>query len=274
MGKIDFRGGDQNLFAHSETKQFMNLAFLANPLLLPYAPYNALMGALLFRPTDWLVVSVSALDSFGRPTTAGFDTAFHSPEGTTFINEWDFTIKPFGLIGHQRFGAVYSTKDFTQLDQDLRLGGPLRNIRSLSQFIRDPKTRPDDWGIYYNFDQYVYTEKEDPTQGVGLFGRFGWSTGEANPFDAFYSIGVGGKGVIPERDNDTFGAGYYYMDMSDDLPSFLGMSSEQGVELYYNIEITPWLHITPDLQVIIDPGGGSLDEDIAIAYGIRMHIAL
>jgi len=24
--------------------------------------------------------------------------------------------------------------------------------------------------------------------------------------------------------------------------------------MFYNIEITPWLHITPDLQLIIDPG--------------------
>ncbi len=267
LGKIDFRGGDQNVFAHDEATQFMNLAFLANPIVLSYAPYTSLTGGIFFKPTDWLVVSFTALDSFGRPDTPGFDTAFHSPQGTTFINEWDFTIKPFGKPGHQRFGVVYSNKDFRLLDQDLRLGGPFKLLSFIRQFGLDADTKPDDWAIYYNFDQYVYTEAEDPTQGIGVFGRFGWSSGEANPFKTFYSIGIGGKGVIPSRDHDTFGLGYYYAHMSYDLPALLSIGDEQGVELYYNFEVTPWLHITPDLQYIIDPGGGA--DDDALVYGIR-----
>ena len=80
-----------------------------------------------------------------------------------------------------------------------------------------------------------------------------------------------GKGIVPKRDNDTFGVGYYYLDMSDDIPAMGNQHSEQGVELYYNFEVTPWLHITPDLQVIIDPGGNS-DDDVAIAAGVRAHV--
>ena len=270
IGKIDFRGGDANVFAHSETTQFMNLALVANPVILPFAPYSALMAALIFRPTDDLVVGLTFLDSHGSPSVSGFDTAFHSPEGVTVINEWDFTIRPYGLTGHQRFGLVYSNREFRLLDQDPRVGGPLSALRTLRNLIGNPETRGDDWCVYYNFDQYIYVEADDPTQGIGLFGRFGWSTGEANPFDAFYSIGIGGKGILEDRDNDTFGVGYYYLDMSDDLPSLLGLSSEQGIELYYNIEVAPWLHITPDIQYIIDPGGGAYDD--AIAVGVRMQM--
>lgn len=267
LGKIDFRGGDSNVFAHSEKTQFMNLALLANPVLLSLAPYTALNATLIFRPTDWLITTFTALDSFGTPTTTGFDTAFHSPEGTAFLNEWDFTIKPFGLEGHQRFGVVYSTKDFLQLDQDQRLGGPIRLLRALRSVMSNPQTKPDDWALYYNFDQYLYTEKDDATQGLGIFGRIGWSTGEANPIEGFYSIGLGGKGIITERDHDTFGLGYYYMDMSDNLASFISLDTEQGIEFFYNIEVTPWWHITPDLQYIIDPGGGAYDD--AFVFGIR-----
>ena len=43
--------------------------------------------------------------------------------------------------------------------------------------------------------------------------------------------------------------------------------------MFYNIEVTPWLHITPDLQVIIDPGGSS-DNDPAIVYGLRAQMSL
>jgi hypothetical protein len=49
--------------------------------------------------------------------------------------------------------------------------------------------------VWYNFDQYVYPEHEDPTRGMGVFGRFAYSTGKANPIQQFCSIG--GKGVIP-----------------------------------------------------------------------------
>ena len=89
-------------------------------------------------------------------------------------------------------------------------------------------------------------------QGFGLFGRFGFTDGEVNPVQEFYSIGLGGKGLIPGRDNDSFGVGYCYLSVSDDLPRVIERRTqdEQGMELYYNVAITPWLHITPDLQVV------------------------
>ena len=93
----------------------------------------------------------------------------------------------------------------------------------------------------------------------------------ANPIQQFYSLGVGGKGIIPERDNDRFGLGYYYVKLSDDLPSSLGLDSEQGIEFFYNIAITPALTITPDIQYIIDPGGGQHDD--ALVAGIRMQMS-
>ena len=128
------------------------------------------------------------------------------------------------------------------------------------------------WAFFYNFDQYLFTEPQDPTQGIGLFGRFGISDGDANPIEAFYSVGVGGKGIVPERDDDTFGLGYFYTKWSDiPLTNALGISNSQGVELFYNIEVTPWLHITPDLQVLINPGGVD-DRDVAVVYGLRMHM--
>ena len=39
-----------------------------------------------------------------------FDTAFHAPEDTTFINEWDFNIALFDLTGRRRFGFAYSAR--------------------------------------------------------------------------------------------------------------------------------------------------------------------
>ena len=46
-------------------------------------------------------------------------------------------------------------------------------------------------------------------------------------------------------------------------------SAEQGVEIYYNFEVLPSVHITPDLQVI-DPG--LADSDTAVIVGLRVNI--
>jgi porin len=133
------------------------------------------------------------------------------------------------------------------------------------------RTNGDNVMVYYNFDQYLYTEEEDPNQGIGVFGRFGWARQDVNPVAHFYSIGIGGEGVIPERDEDTMGIGYYFMDLSNELPR--QFHSEQGVEAYYNIEITPWMHLSPDLQVIVNPGGTD-EHDVAVVGGLRLQMNL
>jgi porin len=57
---------------------------------------------------------------------------------------------------------------------------------------------------------------------------------------------------IPNRKLDTFGIAYYYLGFSDSFknlaPPFL--RDERGLELFYNVAVTPWFHVTADLQVI------------------------
>ena len=55
------------------------------------------------------------------------------------------------------------------------------------------------------------------------------------------------------------------------LPQALkdGAHDEQGVELYYNIAVNPWLHITPNLQVI-DPADKSVDTTVVAGVRVKM----
>ena len=122
--------------------------------------------------------------------------------------------------------------------------------------------------FFYNFDQYLYVEDEDPSQGVGVFGRFGMADKDTNPVEDFYSVGIGGKRIISGRDNDTFGIGYYYINTSDKIR----LAHEgQGCEIFYNIEVTPRFHITPDFQ-IIDPAVRTVETNFIT--GIRFKIDL
>jgi len=45
------------------------------------------------------------------------------------------------------------------------------------------------------------------------------------------------------------------------------------LEIYYNVEIAPWLHISPDLQIVSDPGG-SEDGGDAVLAGLRVQMSI
>ncbi len=270
-GKLDTTQGDKNEFAWSHGDNFMHTFFRWNPVAARTTPYSTL-GAGFSVLGKWGQWSVILYDTEGASNVSGFDTAFDG--GTSVATEAVFNVRPFGKPGHQTVGLLYCDKNFAALDQDNRLGlqyasNPIRDLLFLDLALERESSS---WAGLYSFDQYLYVEDEESKQGVGLFGRFGFSDGEANPIESFYSFGVGGKGIVPDRDNDKFGLGYFYVVYSGDLPERLGISSSQGVELFYNYEVTPTIHITPDLQFIVDPGGSS-DRDLAIVYGLRMQVS-
>lgn len=259
FGKLQTLDGDTNAFASGRGKsQFLNTNLVLNPVTLRTIPYSALGGGIIVLPTkdpDKMMFTLTALDPNGVPDQAGFDDAFD--DGVALASEFRFEITPFGLPGHQLLGGTWSSKNFTVLDQDLRLLA-IQFLRSrLLGGAGATLARADDsWSIYYNFDQFVFAEDGDKSQGIGLFGRFGIADDKTNPIEAFYSIGFGGKGIIPTRDHDTFGIGFFLLEVSDQIPNLgLNLLDDQGkgMEVFYNIEVTPWFHLSPDFQVIESP---------------------
>jgi porin len=245
LGKMDVTSGDANEFAHGKgDTQFFNLALNFNPVPLLAAPYSTLGGGVMILPTkdpNAAVISLMAISSDGKASSSGFDTLFQG--NTAYAIEGRVKTDFFKLSGHQLVGAMYSTKDFASLNQNLRLIVENRTIEE----------KDNSWCFYYNFDQYLYEPKKGA--GIGIFGRFGAADGNPNPIHYFYGIGIGGKGVIPGRPLDQFGIGYYHIDVRS--PTFTGplatrefLRDEQGGEAYYNFAITPWMKLTPDIQVV------------------------
>jgi porin len=270
-GKLETTSNaDLNEFASGRGKtQFMNIAFTFNPVAFATIPYATWGGGLVFLlPDQRGQLTFSVVDPNGKAEKAGFSDAFDN--GIAFAVEGRIKTDFFGLPGHQLLGATGSTKDFTALNQDPRL--------LLQEFIAtgqaNPKTNNGSWSVFYNFDQYLFTEQDDSTQGVGVFARFGAAESASNPIQRFYSLGIGGKGIIPGRDRDTFGIGFYYTERS----RFFGNSrladlvdrqfgDGTGGEIYYNVAVAPWLHVTPDLQVI---SASRKSFDPAVVTGIRL----
>jgi porin len=274
LGKMSLLGGDDNTFAHDYHSTFMNIGLDFNQALA-LAPFTAYGGGFVILPWDGAVFTVSALDPSGTATNNDLSDAFS--DGVLVAAEGRVTIKPFGLVGHQLLGGMWSNKERVSLEQD-----PSNIARSLAtnQFPRlaDPgpvltrflerffpsllvPTQPLNrvnytWSVYYNFDQYLWSPAGAPDRGIGVFFRFGASDGVANPIKYAYNVGIGAKGLVPGRPCDNFGIGWARTELSGNFVPFLrqqlrlGLGHEDAIELYYNAAITPWLNAALDLQII------------------------
>jgi porin len=47
--------------------------------------------------------------------------------------------------------------------------------------------------------------------------------------------------------------------------------AETGFEITYSDQITPWLRVQPDLQLVVDPGGDQDRDELWVA-GLRIEI--
>jgi len=276
LGKLALltpNSGDMNEFAHGKgDTQFMNGAFNINPVTLVTTPYSALGAGLIILPTKnphEAIIGFSVLQSNGKANKTGFSD-LHSNQ-LTFVGEARVRTNFFGLTGHQLIGGGYSNKTFGSLDKSLRF------------FIENHTFEKQDgsWNVYYNFDQYLYETEKGSGKGVGIFGRFGASDGNPNPMHFFFSFGVGGKGIIRSRPLDQFGIGYYYMDVRNPrFTSFLGrerkfLRDEYGFEAFYNVAITPWFQLTPDIQVLRPAQKETLTGEkvhTATVLGLRLKV--
>jgi porin len=263
-GKLDtITNGDMNEFAHGKGgRGFLNLAFCFNPIAAITVPYSALGAGIVILPTSnpkEFIITISVIDTEGDPGDAGFDTAFKG--GTTYAAEARYTTHFFGMTGHHLIGGAYSDRAYVDLDQDLR------NI-----IIPDlpVQTQSGSWFVNYNFDQYIYQPDPKVDRGLGIWGRFGGSDGVANPIHLFYSGGIGGKGLIPGRERDTFGIGFYYAQTANArIPQRLNFGDGQGFEAYYEIALTPWARFTPDIQWI---NPSQRNESSAWVLGARLEL--
>jgi porin len=247
LATITSTSGDMNEFAHGKGDvQFMNSALNFNPVMMLTVPYSTLGTGIIALPTKdpkQAILSFFVMSSTGRASTSGFDDL--DDDNLTFAGEGRVRTDFFGLTGHQLLGATYSNRKFTSIDQSARF------IFENGAF----ESKRGSWNVYYNFDQYLYEPKKGSGEGIGVFGRFGASDGNPNFMHYFYSLGIGGKGMIPGRGRDRFGLGFYYIDVKN--PDLQGvfqstklLRDEYGFEAFYNFAVTPWLLLTPDIQIV------------------------
>ena len=144
--------------------------------------------------------------------------------------------------------------------------------------------KTDNYGVFFNFDQYLYMKDGETGAGWGIFGRAGWAPKNRNVIDQFYSFGLGGTGcLIPGREYDGWGLGWagthFSSDFRDGLRALPGASTdsfEHAIEAFYNIKVTPAIHFSLDAQYILHPFteafGTAGTDNHAFVLGSRLQL--
>jgi hypothetical protein len=153
--------------------------------------------------------------------------------------------------------------------------------------------KDDSWFFIANFSQYLFLT-DDPASvpeklktgqvlnGIGIFGRIGFAPEETNKITRDASIAMFAHGLT-NRKYDSFGVGFFYNEISSDLKRDVAqltagtskVSDEKGVEVFYDLAITPAVHLIPSYQHIWDPFTAQVvtDQDHADIFLTRLTVA-
>lgn len=298
VGKMDF-SVTPGLFTGDYRTQFANLG-LKVPLAAALFPISTFGASVMYVPSPDVTLSVMLLDPSGTIKSDDLSEAFD--DGVFAVATGEVKTNLFGFTGNQGLLLYWSNKERTSLVQDpsniacLLLNEKYPRLGDLFELLGgvappclvDPAAlnkENDTWTAVYSAEQFLWQPSGDPKRGIGVFYSAGVSDGRANPIKYSYTLGLVGKGVVPGRANDDFGIGWSRAEFSDNfVPSLrntfdLGLNHEDAVEMYYKAAVTPWLDVSPSLQIInsgvnkaIDSSGNVKDLDTTYLVGVRVGI--
>jgi carbohydrate-selective porin OprB len=225
---------------------FLSYSLARNPTVP--CPWHAVGAVARYEPTEWLYVQAGAVDAKGSVTETGLNTAFHDEDYFFSMYEFGLRLRPGGRRGYYRFLVWYDPQ-------------PVARINGTG-------SKRDDVGFALSFDQQL-------TDGITAFFRYGFAHEEVRETTSFWSLGFTWTGPIPQRSEDVlaFGVGQAIMSRDSRRAGNVSASAETLFELYYDIKISEWCRLTPDLQVILNPGANT-GNDVAVLLGLKLCLNL
>ncbi|RAU20355.1 carbohydrate porin [Paramagnetospirillum kuznetsovii] len=222
-------------------------------------------------------------------------TTFSFDRGTLYMTEAAYAVNQEknskGLPGSYKLGAWYHSARFNDQHID-NLGQSLADGNSTG--IGSPVRG--NGGVYFVIDQMLIQGQRWSTEGIGVFLRGGAAPSDRNQVPYYVDGGISYTGLFEGREEDTLALGVGYARLSESLASLDRdtrimnsqpgrpiRSSETVIELTYMAQVTPWMTIQPDLQYVVNPGGGiwygttpgtsrqELQQD-AFIFGVRSAV--
>jgi len=193
--------------------------------------------------TEWGSLS----DSFDDVWVAGFHRFF-----------WELDEK----MGYFMVFVGGSTKEQASNDPHDFVFKPGQGITSTEQH------RP--WDVALYLYQDFWQAEGDPDRKANFM--IGGTVGPDNPQFAEWNVfaNVEMYGPFASRPHDRMGVSGWYNGLSSDFKDLVSPVEDLrdlwGFECYYNFEVTPWFHVTPDLQILQNEFE---DDDTAVVLGVR-----
>lgn len=262
LGQMDITSYfDENNFANDETMHYLAQQF-DNNSAIEWGGSENFFGpglVLLASPTKSLDFSLGWFEGDGD-----YNEMFRNP---FLIGQATLKTKIGGFKGNYRLYAwsrmtphCKSASDsaiFTNCDSELESTG--EHIK-----IKDSNT-----GFGLSLDQQI-------SESIGLWARFGYQDPDVSQFDKAVSIGSVISKLIG-RPDDKLGIAYGAVFPSNTFENSTGRSDiEHYAEVYYKYVFSgdgeiKGLHITPDFQIITNPGGDSSVDPVFI-WGLRTQV--
>ncbi len=261
--KLGQQSVDQEFIVNANGAFFVNTAFgwpLVPSVDLPGGgpayPLANLGARLRWRPVNALTLLAGVFD--GNPATASAaDPQRANATGALFPLRGG----TFGVVevqyAYPAVGALVMPGEGAPLGHTYRLGVLFDSASPAGPAVT---RHGGEYALYAVADQMIWRDGRNPNRAVSLFGRV-VGTPEANRSVADLSLDGGIVYHDPfHRAADTVGLGFGYAHPGR-LAGTGGRGGETYVEATYQIQVHPWWQVQPDLQYVVNPGGGLPDPN-------------
>jgi carbohydrate-selective porin OprB len=289
---------DQTLFGDSYKYYFANFNFNKSPVALNFYDAVSWAAVAVWAPSPQLVVYGGVLDPNSRADNFA-DHAFDS------VNLYITSILSY-TVGDLpgQFSPAFNWSNKPKLNLELPFGS-LTTLAATTQAVGaligasptdglPANFKNQSWAAIANVSQYLYVMDDatataqklksgQPLRGIGIFGRVGYAPQATNPVTSYASIALFAHGLLSAREYDTFGAGFYYNKVSNNLKIDIDQltlgsansSNESGIEVFYDFAVTPAIRLIPSYQHIWHPLATQVakGEDHADLFLTRLTVA-
>ncbi len=234
--------------------RFMNLSFVAPPSGVVPPVFMGVVGSMKTDPFSW---NVMVFDPNNRTADYFPDDLFS--DGINISVSSSYSTIFAGRKSYYTLTGTYSHKDGADLS-------------SLSSDV-NTTNKNGSYNISLQISYNLQESEKNSNDSWGIFAKAAIADGNPNVINSSITAGIGGDALFWERPQDNFGLGFYYYDFSDDLQNALeptiNFDNELGMEAFYNYAVTPWFHISGDIQYI-NPADGSREH--SFVAGLRTNI--
>lgn len=271
VGKMEMYGTTNEFSGGKGRTQWwnMNLAMPLSPALI--VPYSVLGTAAVYMPSPNLTITGLVVTSSDTSDNCGFNML---DDGLTALVTLEYQYKMNGLPGGFTLMPGYGwDNEFNEINGRI----------TIEDGLLVPSTKDTTWFFSADMWQYLWVEDDvnqligtadgrQDLQGVGVFSRIETADKDTNPADFYFSVGLNAKGLIPSRDNDAMGIAYSYNSMNKGrFLDVIGIENSSTVwELFYNIELTPAIHLMLDAQ-IVNSALSNIDTATILGTSLQMR---